>query len=554
MPGFEVGEAPLPGSREWYALRLYGGAQPADAATARANRNTLATETGYMTPGIGEAMSARDAWGASGEGARALGEGRWGDAVGSYGNMLAAGMGAIPGIGVIARGFRPTRAAMDRALPGAVNRGLDNAMPSDPKNTLNVFAGPTAKTADHAALKQAREMAAAGADRGDIWRETGWFVGQDGKWRFEIDDSQAQFRPDNVKAKMPSRIDLAGDYVENTLGLPRHKLLNSAEHQPAAFAYADENFAAARAKEPGQAIDTALDHDALFAAYPQFRNIGIANETAMGVKGSFNGNRITFGGQGYAPANEHLSTVLHELQHKIQREEDFARGGWWGDMANEAETRNLARDKYAEMRRNGADLSDEDMRANAMTEAAKERYRSLAGETEARNVQARQNFTHLQRWDRTPWGTQDVPDNRQIVRMQHSTDAMNASEKPFFDLAEPDSVSALPQLVRVVSDDMPQGSIIFDIKHSGLTPGFVSGGIDPNDPTKFIVYAIGAPGGANSLGHAATRNLLRQLKEQLPGLTKIGGTRLTGARSNSGAGVENAKMEIALPSYRRGEK
>jgi hypothetical protein len=99
-----------PGSREWYAARLWGGSQPPTPERAASNRNAFATDLGYMTPGVGEAMSARDAWEASGEGARALGEGRYGDAVGSYGNMLAAGFGAIPGIGVIARGFRPTPA------------------------------------------------------------------------------------------------------------------------------------------------------------------------------------------------------------------------------------------------------------------------------------------------------------------------------------------------------------------------------------------------------------------------------------------------------------
>ena len=45
-----------------------------------------------------------------------------------------------------------------------------------------------------------------------------------------------------------------------------------------------------------------------------------------------------------------------------------------------------------------------------------ERYRRLAGETEARNVQTRRDFTPEERRARRPWETQDVPDDQQIVR------------------------------------------------------------------------------------------------------------------------------------------
>ena len=43
-------------------------------------------------------------------------------------------------------------------------------------------------------------------------------------------------------------------------------------------------------------------------------------------------------------------------------------------------------------------------------------YRSLAGEVEARNVQARMDMTPDERRARPPWETQDVPDDMQIIR------------------------------------------------------------------------------------------------------------------------------------------
>ena len=45
-----------------------------------------------------------------------------------------------------------------------------------------------------------------------------------------------------------------------------------------------------------------------------------------------------------------------------------------------------------------------------------ETYRRLGGETEARNVQTRRDFTPEQRREQPPWLTQDVPDDQQIVR------------------------------------------------------------------------------------------------------------------------------------------
>ena len=58
-----------------------------------------------------------------------------------------------------------------------------------PDGQLFAFAGERAKTADLDKLRFAQTMEGMGAAREDVWRETGWFRGVDGRWRFEIDDS-----------------------------------------------------------------------------------------------------------------------------------------------------------------------------------------------------------------------------------------------------------------------------------------------------------------------------------------------------------------------------
>ncbi len=82
--------------------------------------------------------------------------------------------------------------------PNAVRIGEDTIAPLglapmgmllSPKNAVGILGGKLAQTADRNALAKAEQMAASGASREDIWRDTGWFQGGDGKWRFEIDDT-----------------------------------------------------------------------------------------------------------------------------------------------------------------------------------------------------------------------------------------------------------------------------------------------------------------------------------------------------------------------------
>lgn len=56
------------------------------------------------------------------------------------------------------------------------------------------FAGQKASTANLEQLKNAQEMETLGADMKSIRKTTGWFKGMDGKWRFEIDDSEMEYR------------------------------------------------------------------------------------------------------------------------------------------------------------------------------------------------------------------------------------------------------------------------------------------------------------------------------------------------------------------------
>jgi hypothetical protein len=105
------------------------------------------------------------------------------------------------------------------AAGGAMTGGLAaTAMGAGtPKNAVGIFGGRLAKTADHAALGRAEELAAQGAPREQIWNDTGWFQGSDGKWRFEIDDSGLRVQRgegENLETGAIQHPELAAAYPE----------------------------------------------------------------------------------------------------------------------------------------------------------------------------------------------------------------------------------------------------------------------------------------------------------------------------------------------------
>ena len=146
------------------------------------------------------------------------------------------------------------------------------------ENTLKQMAGENAKTAALDKLKQAKAMAGDKTPE-DIYKATGWFKGQDGKWRFEI--------PDNLEA------------------ISLDKLLNDK-----------------RAK-----LGEIYDNPQLFEAYPDLKDVPVRIEE---IENGFNGfayaDAITISAS-LKNDNEAKSILVHEIQHLIQKREGFARGG-----------------------------------------------------------------------------------------------------------------------------------------------------------------------------------------------------------------------------------
>lgn len=320
-----------------------------------------------------------------------------------------------------------------------------------PKGSLGIFGGEMALTADKTALETAKKMAADGANRDEIWNATGWFKGKDDKWRFEIPDNASAFNPKAIP-DAKSRMDIADEYLR-AKGYTDHMFPSGdprvpREQRNAAFAYADENMFSEK-YAPETNVGAALSHDPLFQAYPDAAKISLAkNNMGGGWLGSYDGEgRITIGGEGVIgrTASSPHSTLLHELQHVVQTQEGFGRGGntlslapgtpaWdvYREISKKVNTP-LTREEfraqvgehpdypyetYLKQHKENLKVKGFELDRMAQETAVQEAYKRMAGEVEARNVQARMGLTPEQRRAKAPWKTQDVPDELQIVRMR----------------------------------------------------------------------------------------------------------------------------------------
>ena len=316
------------------------------------------------------------------------------------------------------------RKSLDLALMTSGAGGLLGRVPEGPGKVLGMFGGRAAKTADLGQMKKAEKMLDGGADRADVWKQTGWMRGPDGKMRFEIDDSAARLDMDAIPPS-ESRLDLARGYSEAKYGSPAGKMFTGKNpaRDKEALKWADENIHLAREGETTMAA--ALTHGDAFAAYPDAKKIRLGKTTGK-AKGTFDpdSNRIKVGGGviGRSP-DDHKSTALHELQHAVQDQEGFATGGNpagpFGPGDLDQYTKLIFDDIKTHPANAGNTQAELYQHARKLAERGKEDwYRRLAGEAEARNVQTRMDMTPEQRVAKPPWTTLDVPEADQIVRMK----------------------------------------------------------------------------------------------------------------------------------------
>lgn len=340
----------------------------------------------------------------------------------------------------------PIRDILDAMESGAVARGEGVASSAEPAMAI---AGVRAKGADVGQLDVAKTMAARKIKPEAIWKKTGWYVGPDGKWRFEIDDSNAKLTV-NTAAEADSRYNS---------GFNTHR------------------------QDIGGRLGDIIDHRKLFDAYPALRELSVF--IGLGDYYSGSGSGIN---QGYITVHlgdeqrdQVLPVLLHEIQHWIQETEGFEPGSAPKFIAEQNQI--VLNDIDQELSRlDGSgglghnvrpyliEARDAISRSMSRLEpswwgpsvGAIEAYNRIYGEVEARNVMSRAALTEAARRESFPPTTMDVT---QPTRRSSGTALTLQAEdviRRAFDAAGPDlrfgSLTRAETYERIIRDVVEDGA------------------------------------------------------------------------------------------------
>lgn len=305
-----------------------------------------------------------------------------------------------------------------------------------------------------------------------VRQELGWFVGNDGLWRYEIGNDSARFHDRPAVNAYLNGISMAGDKSVRWGGeqhqdmvrlqkrlRKQERILNARifdaedRHTPEWSSLFDEwqevrdRLEKINRMESGkvEVLSDVMEHDELFALYPHLRHIRVSLRIDESwpddfVKGFFSQDRHGMGGRIVLEAgsrNMLMRGVLHEVQHAIQLYEGFASGGNAEMFGLNEDTRQqmlrmLQIDEGARASGVSPDVYAQDagvsesvlMQIRSLVErdlwdvnvkSWKQdslpeflRYFRLAGEVESRNVEARMGMSDEQRRSMRPQSTEDV--------------------------------------------------------------------------------------------------------------------------------------------------
>ncbi len=253
----------------------------------------------------------------------------------------------------------------------------DEEQGSEVENERYSFAGKKARTSNKLSLAHAQKLLEQGVDAEQVRQETGWFKGYDGKWRFEIDDSEMD-------------IALNGKYSRNSDIRRYAELVNKVYFEDTATEAEVEELRTLNEEtlkdvsiNPGF-IGDMVYHPALLEAYPELKDVAVIFVKGTNVNGSYHPGfkEITLSDSIRFDKVQLKKTLIHELQHAVQDIEGFAGGSsveYWNNV------------KATE-------------RADANTNIASSAtlYQNTAGEIEARDSANRRNLNAEQRKNTRP--------------------------------------------------------------------------------------------------------------------------------------------------------
>lgn len=237
-----------------------------------------------------------------------------------------------------------------------------------PQGAVGIFGGVGARTAPKDTLKQAIVMESGGSSRGEILEATGWARGVDGKWKFEISDARAEITPHKFRNEALKKANTEVREVEDVLIMSNiadglgHRLTaeNSILDLPSDVFEQVKRIYEQRTRRPLPAsellesslgslsetrmelfgeinrirrgtiegvLPTLIRHPDLFEAYPELKRAQASiRQLPPNLRGEADTAARTVAVTKDLSDQDKLSTLLHEIQHLIQRREGFAIG------------------------------------------------------------------------------------------------------------------------------------------------------------------------------------------------------------------------------------
>jgi hypothetical protein len=312
-------------------------------------------------------------------------------------------------------------------------------------------------------LNIAKDMTLKGANPKDIFLTTGWEKGTDGKWKYDMLEGKVEFK-------------------KFTTGL----------------------------------LGNILDYNELFEKYPKSKEIRVIINDRLDGYGMFNQDKNAIYLNPKYGQETAKSTLLHELQHWVQRQEGFSKGGSAKTARQALENRIKTESSFSIKKaltnfRNIISTEKVDQNKldnelsklkNLLSKKDFALYESIAGEVEARNVEKRVNMTSEERRNTPLSETEDVARDEQIVLFQGEQGAMLAEDGKFiiYALEDPNVSTPLHELAHVYEhylNDSERKTVLDDAGHDSWTretsehfargfEKYLADGIAPNPEMKSL--------------------------------------------------------------------
>ena len=237
------------------------------------------------------------------------------------GEAKAAPMAAPGGrFGVVPGAAAPqqnpnTQQVMFGGEQAAVRLGTSAETPAWVKSAAPPASGPGMP------VEAAKDLADKGVSGRDVFYQTGWFRGADGTWQWVLPDAQAKLNTGQFDTSPATPAEVIIKPYTSASGQQRPGYTRPAKPETLTLKPSAET----------RTLPDVLDHPELYNAYPELRTATVErlppDKDGGGLIAAYDrtDNKVMLSANRSEP--EIVSTLLHEMQHGVQKFEGMAPGG-----------------------------------------------------------------------------------------------------------------------------------------------------------------------------------------------------------------------------------